>query len=148
MEEEEQETTKEDPPAAVVQQETTTKEEDAPPATAADAATAVVEYTMDDCNGHADADDFWAVVDSYVLDLSAFVRHHPGTLKRLVQKRHELGHCDLSPHFLDHFKHTVTTFRTACQEYDQKQQPVHFSFRETKDLKKDVQVTIIGKVKK
>merc|ERR1740122_41363 len=99
-------------------------------------------FSIEECQKHDSYEDFWAVVDSYVLDLSAFLAHHPGTAKRIMQKRQTDG-VDITRNFLDHFGHTVTTFRDACQVFDRIQQPVSFKFSEVPS----VEVVIRGKVK-
>eukprot|EP00401_Gymnodinium_catenatum_P080337 CAMPEP_0117569658 /NCGR_PEP_ID=MMETSP0784-20121206/58776_1 /TAXON_ID=39447 /ORGANISM="" /LENGTH=136 /DNA_ID=CAMNT_0005367647 /DNA_START=40 /DNA_END=451 /DNA_ORIENTATION=+ len=80
---------------------------------------------------HNQEGDFWVVVDSYVLDLSDFLAHHPGTTKKIMDKRQAVG-ADITSNFLDHFGWTVKTFRDACQEFERKQQPVSIRFREVK----------------
>jgi cytochrome b involved in lipid metabolism len=80
---------------------------------------------------------------SYVLDLTAFLHHHPAGARKIMQKKEQLG-ADITRNFLDHFGHTVQTFRQACAQYDEQQTPVILRFRETP--KPGVQVVIVGKI--
>eukprot|EP00931_Biecheleriopsis_adriatica_P106407 TRINITY_DN80869_c0_g1_i1.p1 TRINITY_DN80869_c0_g1~~TRINITY_DN80869_c0_g1_i1.p1 ORF type:complete len:134 (+),score=19.36 TRINITY_DN80869_c0_g1_i1:48-449(+) len=100
------------------------------------------DLSFEECEKHDREGDLWVVVDSYVVDLSAFLAHHPGTASRILQKRKAEG-ADISRNFLDHFGHTVKTFRKACQEFDRSQQPVSFSFKEVPSA----EVIIRGKLK-
>eukprot|EP00927_Polykrikos_kofoidii_P005071 TRINITY_DN12024_c0_g1_i1.p2 TRINITY_DN12024_c0_g1~~TRINITY_DN12024_c0_g1_i1.p2 ORF type:complete len:139 (-),score=25.25 TRINITY_DN12024_c0_g1_i1:182-568(-) len=110
-------------------------------ATLAMAAAAVPIFSMAEVEPHNQEGDLWVVVDSYVLDLSDFLRHHPGTSQRIMQKREEVGP-DISSNFLDHFRHTVQTFRDACRELEQTHQPVSYHYKEVPSFN----VTILGKV--
>mmetsp|Transcript_18115 Transcript_18115/g.39482 ORF Transcript_18115/g.39482 Transcript_18115/m.39482 type:complete len:107 (-) Transcript_18115:57-377(-) len=101
-------------------------------------------YTLNDCaerNG-VDGADFWVVVASYVLDLTAFLQHHPAGACKIIQKKKQLG-ADITRNFVDHFGHTVQHFRQACQQYDQQQTPIVLQFRETPGVK----VVILGKIR-
>lgn len=87
------------------------------------------------------------VVDSYVLDLIQFKKHHPGGAKLIERKRKELGP-DITPSFLDHFHHTVHTFRQACHQFDVTQQPVIFHFTEgTYQSTAAANVIVLGKIR-
>ncbi|CAB9519044.1 expressed unknown protein [Seminavis robusta] len=105
---------------------------------------ATTTITLEECDKHASEGDFWVVVETYVLDLSSFLQHHPGRARKIIQKRKELG-CDITPNFLNHFGHTVRTFRQACQEFDRTQEPVSFDFQETAN-NKNAPVVILGKI--
>ena len=78
---------------------------------------------------------------SYVLDLTKFIKHHPGTARKIINERREA--IDISLNFLDHFGHTVRAFREACKQYEAGQVPVILTFSETG---KEHEVVIIGKV--
>ena len=107
--------------------------------------------TLDDVSKHNQEDDYWAVINGYVVDLTEFLSHHPAGAKKIINKRKQLG-SDISPNFLDHFKHTVDKFHGACREYDEKYGQdggeekedcvVVFQFKE----RPDVSVRIIGKI--
>lgn len=105
--------------------------------------------TLEECARHdgsnhdGSAGSLWVVVDRYVLDLTAFVAHHPGSKKKIINKRRERGP-DISSNLLDHFGHTVQTFREACRRYDADPTgaPVRLKFRETGDM----EVLVIGKI--
>lgn len=102
-------------------------------------------YTLHECeerNG-LDGADLWVVVESYVLDITAFVNYHPGTATKIIQKRKQLG-VDITPNFVDHFGHTVSAFRKACKQYEEQQSPVTLQFRERPQP--GVQVVILGKI--
>lgn len=86
--------------------------------------------------------DLWVVVDSYVLDLTLFVQHHPGSARKIINKTKQVGPV-ISNHFLDHFGHTVRAFREACQQYDKFKTPVNLTFPETGP---DIPVVVIGKI--
>lgn len=68
------------------------------------------------------------VVDGYVLDLTDFIDHHPGTKAKILAKRARGK--DITHNFLDHFGHTTATFRAAARAFDNKGTPVSFTFRE------------------
>ena len=99
-------------------------------------------FTIQNCEGHNSAGDFWVVVDSYVLDISNFIDHHPGSLQKIINKRKQLG-VDISPNFLDHFGRTVATFRKACEKFDRIQKKTSFRFTDVPN----VDVIILGKLK-
>ncbi|CAD7945346.1 unnamed protein product [Amoebophrya sp. A25] len=77
---------------------------------------------------HSSREDLWVVANGYVLDLSAFVAHHPGSEAKIMRKRR--GNVDITSNFVDHFGYTVQTFRKACAEFDRIQEPVKFTFRD------------------
>ena len=79
-------------------------------------------------------------IDGYLCDLTDFVDHHPGTKAKILAKR-KLG-IDISRNFLDHFGHTVATFRAAVREFDKCGQPVSFEFKE----RPGIPVRIVGKL--
>merc|ERR1712173_321603 len=66
-----------------------------------------------------DKDRIISAIDGYLVDLTDFVEQHPGTKKKLLAKREQLG-VDISPNFLDHFGHTVRTFRAAAKEFEKR----------------------------
>ena len=106
----------------------------------------VTYYTLNDCeerNGVNGA-DLWVVVDSYVLDLTAFIQHHPAGSRKIIQKKKQLGP-DITRNFVDHFGHTVRAFREACRQYDKQQTPTVLRFRETPEP--GVKVVILGKIR-
>jgi cytochrome b involved in lipid metabolism len=101
--------------------------------------------TLEECktNDGSNGGRLWVVVDSYVLDLTAFIEHHPAGARKIINKRKEMGP-DISPNFLDHFGHTVEAFRDACKQYERDPRaPVKLKFRETGD----VEVRVIGRIK-
>jgi Cytochrome b5-like Heme/Steroid binding domain len=101
------------------------------------------------CDLHNDSSPFLVIVDSYVLDLSQFIEHHPGSAKKIRHKRRELGTTpDISRNFLDHFSFTVQTFRQACRDFDAQQQPVTFRFMEgtNRTVATEANVVIVGKI--
>lgn len=105
-------------------------------------------YTLQDCDKHngVDGADLWVVVESFVLDLTAFLEHHPAGARKILQKRSELGP-DITPNFVDHFGHTVRAFREACRKYENQQNeksPVALLFRETPGI----EVVVIGKLRR
>ena len=87
--------------------------------------------------------DFWVVINGYVVDISNFISHHPGSMEKIKLKRKQVGP-DVTSNFVDHFRHTVSVFRNACKRYDNmpKGQGICFEFEETPG----VQLKIIGKV--
>jgi Cytochrome b5-like Heme/Steroid binding domain len=103
------------------------------------------------CDLHKDSSSpILVIVDSYVLDLSHFIEHHPGSAKKIRNKRRELGP-DISRNFLDHFSFTVQTFRQACRDFDaqqQQQQPVTFRFTQgtSRTVATTANVVIVGKI--
>ena len=101
-------------------------------------------FTPEEVTKHNDANEggYWAIVDSYVLDLSSFLQHHPAGAQKILQRRKKS--IDISSNFLDHFGHTVRAFRNACREYDRLQQDVVLRFPEVQKG----EVIIIGKVDK
>jgi len=84
------------------------------------------------------------VVESYVLDLTDFVQHHPAGARKIIAKKKQLGP-DITPNFVDHFAHTVRTFREACKQYDKFQTPTVLRFHETPEP--GVEVVIVGKLR-
>jgi cytochrome b involved in lipid metabolism len=101
--------------------------------------------SKEECDQHNDAQggDFWVVVESYVLDLSQFVKQHPAGARKIEQKRKELG-IDITANFIDHFGHTVRTFRNAARamEAADNEAPVTFQFRE----RSGANVVILGRL--
>ena len=103
--------------------------------------------SVDEIEQHNDAlgGFFWVMIESYVLDLSEFLHHHPKDTggRKIVQKRQKLG-VDITPNFIDHCSHTVAKFRQATQTLERKNdgKPVTFQFQEVPD----VNVTILGKL--
>jgi len=101
--------------------------------------------SLEEIQQHNDSQryNFWVVIESYVLDLSAFLKHHPGSERKILQKREKLG-VDITQNFVDHFRHTVDTFRQAARKMENKSdgQPLSFQFREVPG----VDVTILGKL--
>jgi cytochrome b involved in lipid metabolism len=99
-------------------------------------------FSIEDVIDHDDpeGEGFWVIADSYVLDLSAFLRHHPSGARKIIQRRKKA--IDISSNFLDHFPHTVRTFRDACRQYDRTGEKVTFRFEEVAQ-----EVQVIGKVK-
>lgn len=99
----------------------------------------------EECERHNDIrkEDFWVVVEGYVLDLSQFVKHHPAGARKIQQKRNELG-IDITRNFIDHFGHTVQTFRNAARTLEEatNNDSVTFQFQE----RPDVNVTILGRL--
>ena len=78
---------------------------------------------------HTD-DRFLAEIDGYLVDLTNFMDHHPGSKAKIVRRREK--NFDISSNFLDHFGHTVTRFRQATREFDRNGgSPVTFTFKET-----------------
>jgi cytochrome b involved in lipid metabolism len=102
-------------------------------------------FTLEECQGRDgnNGRELWVVVESYVLDISSFLKHHPGSAEKIVNKRKELG-VDITRNFVDHFGHTVRAFRKACQEYDKFGAHVQLRFNETDDAT----VFVIGKIQK
>eukprot|EP00578_Thalassiosira_sp_NH16_P017729 CAMPEP_0181127630 /NCGR_PEP_ID=MMETSP1071-20121207/28303_1 /TAXON_ID=35127 /ORGANISM="Thalassiosira sp., Strain NH16" /LENGTH=104 /DNA_ID=CAMNT_0023213387 /DNA_START=267 /DNA_END=581 /DNA_ORIENTATION=- len=81
----------------------------------------------------------WVIIDNYVLDLTSFIDHHPAGAKKIINRRK--NSVDVSSNFLDHFGHTVRSFRDACQRYDRTNQTVVLRFPNVVG-----EVLIIGKV--
>jgi cytochrome b involved in lipid metabolism len=80
-------------------------------------------------------------IDGYLVDVTDFVDHHPGTKAKIISKRAQ--GIDISPNFLDHFGHTVSKFRAAAREFESKGgHPVTFTFKETSSFP----VTIVRKL--
>jgi predicted heme/steroid binding protein len=102
-------------------------------------------FTLDECQQRdgANGRDLWVVVESHVLDITSFFLQHPGSARKIVDKRKESG-VDITRNFVDHFSHTVQAFRKACQEYDQVGAPVKLVFQEAADAP----VFVIGKIQR
>mmetsp|Transcript_30589 Transcript_30589/g.56093 ORF Transcript_30589/g.56093 Transcript_30589/m.56093 type:complete len:164 (+) Transcript_30589:60-551(+) len=81
----------------------------------------------------------WVIVNDYVLDLTSFAQHHPAGAQKIIDRRKKS--IDITSNFLDHFGHTVLSFREACQRYDQEEETVVLEFSETVG-----KVRIIGKM--
>lgn len=104
-------------------------------------------YTFDEVrkyDGSTGNGDFFVIIDSYVVDLTSFLQKHPAGAQKILKRRDK--NVDISSNFLDHFSHTVRTFRQACQEYDRlpegvEDQKVSFQFKETPGIN----VSIVGK---
>ena len=93
---------------------------------------------MEECHRHNDAHgDYWVVIESYVVDLSNFVQHHPGTTSRILPKK-----AKSTSNFVDHFGHTVCNLRQACRDFEATGRPVTFQFAE----RPQSMVTIVGKL--
>ena len=90
----------------------------------------------------AEGDKLVAGIGGYLVDLTHFVDHHPGTKAKILAKR--ANGLDISANFLDHFGHTVATFRAAAREFESRggEEPVTFTFKETGN---GAPVTIIDK---
>jgi cytochrome b involved in lipid metabolism len=75
-------------------------------------------YTREEVINHNDIhkEEFWAIVDNYVLDLTDFLQYHPTGAQQIIQRRKKS--IDISSNFLDHFDYTVQTFKKACEEFD------------------------------
>jgi cytochrome b involved in lipid metabolism len=84
--------------------------------------------------------EYWVIVDNYVLDLTSFLQHHPAGAQKIIQRRKKS--IDISSNFIDHFGHTVRSFRQACHEYDRSMETVVLKFPEAKG-----EVLIIGKIR-
>ena len=99
-------------------------------------------FSLEEIREHDDPEGkgFWVVVDSYVLDLTAFVRKHPAGARKILQRRQKS--LDIAPNFLDHFGHTVRTFRDACRKHESTGEPVTFRFSEVAE-----HVHLLGKVR-
>ena len=64
-----------------------------------------------------------------MLDLTDFIDVHPGTKARIMGKL--ANGIDITPNFVDHYGHTVATFRAACKKFEQNGgEAVSFTFRE------------------
>ncbi|VEU34955.1 unnamed protein product [Pseudo-nitzschia multistriata] len=99
-------------------------------------------FSLEDVHNHddPDGDGLWVIVDSYVLDLTAFLQKHPAGGKKILQRRNKA--IDISSNFLDHFGHTVRTFKDACREHEKTGERVTFRFKEVAEP-----VHLIGKVR-
>ena len=42
------------------------------------------EFSIEQIKNHNSEDDFWAVIDNYVVDITKFMKSHPGGLKKLL----------------------------------------------------------------
>ena len=83
-------------------------------------------------------------IEGYLVDITNFIAHHPGSMKKILNKQKELG-LDITPNFVDHFGHTVNKFREAGRKFDSGTgDPVAFEFKETPGKT----VIIIGKMDK
>mmetsp|Transcript_56049 Transcript_56049/g.112341 ORF Transcript_56049/g.112341 Transcript_56049/m.112341 type:complete len:110 (-) Transcript_56049:240-569(-) len=82
-------------------------------------------------------------IDGYLVDLTDFVDHHPGSKAKILEKRAKS--LDISGNFLDHFGRTVSTFRAATKEFEASrgEKPVTFAFKE----RPNAPVTIVGRMK-
>ena len=82
-------------------------------------------------------------INGYIVDLTDFAAHHPGTKARILDKRAK--NFDISRNFLDHFGHTVKTFCVATQEFEGNgdNRPATFTFKE----RPNALVRIIGWIK-
>ena len=100
-------------------------------------------FSLEDVRDHDDPEvggkGYWVIVDSYVLDLTAFLRHHPASARKIIHRRNKS--IDISSNFLDHFGHTIRTFRDACRKHDRTGEVVTFRFSEVAE-----HVHLIGKV--
>ena len=101
-----------------------------------------ITITQEEVANHSDANDggYWVVVEGYVPDLSEFLAHHPAGTNKIIQRKKKS--IDITSNFIDHFGHTVRSFRDACSQFDKTGHVVVFSFQETDK----VSVKIIGKV--
>ena len=98
-------------------------------------------FTYEEVSRHNNAEGgYWVIIDSYVVDLSSFLRYHPAGAQKILQRRNKS--IDISSNFLDHFSHTVKRFREACQEYERIQRNVVVRFPEADKG----EVLIIGRV--
>mmetsp|Transcript_31629 Transcript_31629/g.47167 ORF Transcript_31629/g.47167 Transcript_31629/m.47167 type:complete len:116 (-) Transcript_31629:269-616(-) len=100
-------------------------------------------YSPNEVATHNSPNDLWAIIENYVVDLTDFLTHHPGSTQKILSKRKQLG-VDISPNFVDHFGHTVSTYRDACRRFEDGrcQEIVEFTFRE----RGGNVVKIVGKV--
>lgn len=97
-------------------------------------------FTLEEVANHDSAENgMWAIVDTYVLDLTLFLQHHPAGAKKIIQRRNKS--VDISSNFLDHFGHTVRAFRDACRRHDHLKLSVALKFPESAG-----EVLIIGRV--
>jgi cytochrome b involved in lipid metabolism len=75
-------------------------------------------FSREEVSNHGTAEKgLWVIVDGYVLDLTSFIQHHPGSAPKIIQRCNKS--VDVLLKFLDHFGHTVRTFREACTRNDQ-----------------------------
>ncbi|CAE7453147.1 CYB2 [Symbiodinium sp. CCMP2456] len=84
------------------------------------------EFTMEEVARHNSQSDIWGVVDGYVLDLTNFVKDHPGGEKIFQithEKRFSFAH---GPNA--HFGATSAAFAAACRDFESKGRPEGFEF--------------------
>ena len=87
--------------------------------------------TRDEVERHDGAENggYWVVVEGYVLDPTSFLEAHPAGAAKIVARRRKS--IDITSNFIDHFRHTVRSFRDACRRFDKTGCAVAIAFRET-----------------
>ena len=95
-------------------------------------------------NHNSISSGYWAIIENYVVDLTSFLDHHPGSAQNIMKRKDKS--VDITSNFVDHFGHTVRAFREACRQFDRMggEDATVLKFGETGD----VEVKIIGKIKR
>ena len=84
------------------------------------------EFTMEEVARHNSQGDLWGVVDGYVLDLTGFLKDHPGG-EKIFQITHEKSFSFArGPNA--HFGATAAAFAEACRDFESKGRPEGFEF--------------------
>ena len=97
---------------------------------------------LEDIDKHNKKDDYWVVIDGYVVDITEFLAVHPMGAQNIIEEW-------LFKQFLYHKTDTEQVFREACQKFDSLVDeeggchcPVEFEFRERRRFS----CIIVGKV--
>ena len=87
--------------------------------------------TREEVERHDGAENggYWVIIEGYVLDLTSFLEVHPAGAAKIVARRRKS--VDITSNSIDHFGHTVRSFRDACRRFDETGCAVAIAFRET-----------------
>merc|ERR1712216_177117 len=86
-----------------------------------------MEFTRQEVRQHSTKNDLWGIVDGYVLDLTDFVKHHPGGVDNIMKILHE-NNFSFSRGANAHFGATAAAFAEACKDFENQGRPEGFEF--------------------
>mmetsp|Transcript_87414 Transcript_87414/g.168251 ORF Transcript_87414/g.168251 Transcript_87414/m.168251 type:complete len:163 (-) Transcript_87414:173-661(-) len=86
-----------------------------------------VAFTHEEVSLHNSPDDLWGVIDGYVVDLTGFVKDHPGGLGNIMKITRE-KQFSFARGANAHFGVTAFAFEEACRDFESKGEPSGYEF--------------------